>query len=150
MIMNPFSRSRWPGILAGVLSLPLISGRWAAPPCAAAELLGPSPVSITVGLGPIPVAIGDLNADGAADLAVGNVFSNTLSLLLGDGAGGFSRGADLDLGVGFQPMSAVLGDFNADGNQDLAVADSNSDVLRVLIGDGNGAFSRTADVGVGF
>jgi hypothetical protein len=44
-----------------------------------------------------------------------------VSVLLGTGTGSF--GAASNFGVGTDPMSVAVGDFNGDGRQDLAVAD---------------------------
>jgi hypothetical protein len=71
-------------------------------------------------LAPISVAIGDLHGDGKADLAVANQRSNTVSIRLGDGLGGFSSAPDV--GVGSFPISVGIGDFNNDGKQDFAAA----------------------------
>ena len=46
--------------------------------------------------------------------------SNNVSVLLGNGAGGF--GPATNFNVGSSPVSMAVGDFNGDGNQDLAVA----------------------------
>ena len=43
-----------------------------------------------MGLHPGPIAIADLNADGHQDLAVVNVEGDSVTLLAGDGAGGFA------------------------------------------------------------
>ena len=45
---------------------------------------------VSVGSSPYSVAIGDFNGDGKQDLAVANVDSNTVSIRLGDGLGGFN------------------------------------------------------------
>ena len=47
-------------------------------------------VDLTVGNYPSSVAIGDLNGDGLPDLVVANTASNTVSILLGNGAGRFA------------------------------------------------------------
>ena len=54
--------------------------------------------------GPTPyaVAIGDLNGDGQPDLAVTASGGNTLSVLLGDGAGGFGAKTDFSVGIGVE------------------------------------------------
>ena len=46
--------------------------------------------------------------------------SNTVSIRLGDGLGGFS--GTTDVSVGNAPHSVAIGDFNNDGKQDFAVA----------------------------
>ena len=42
-----------------------------------------------MGITPASVAVGDFNRDGNPDLAVANYGSNTVSVLLGNGTGGF-------------------------------------------------------------
>ncbi len=46
---------------------------------------------IAVGANPDSVAVGDFNSDGIADLAVTNSGATTVSILLGDGSGGFTE-----------------------------------------------------------
>jgi hypothetical protein len=48
-----------------------------------------------------------------------------------------------------QPVAVVSGDWNADGKVDLAVADSASNRVSVLLGDGSTTFSQTVDFTVG-
>lgn len=47
--------------------------------------------------GPKSVSAGDLNGDQLMDLAVANAGSGTISILLGDGRGGFNRPIDFGL-----------------------------------------------------
>src|SRR5215211_3100414 len=61
------------------------------------------------------------------------------------GAVSFFRG---DVGVGSQPTSVVVGDFNG-GAQDLAVANGGSDSLSILLGNGFGQFTAGTPVSVG-
>jgi len=104
-----------------------------------------------VGVGEIPrfIAVGDFNNDGKQDLAVVNSsgFSNSISIRLGDGLGGFSSKPDVP--VGTNPVSVAIGDFNNDGKQDLAVVNSSSNNVSIRLGDGSGNFTSVADVGVG-
>ena len=70
---------------------------------------------IAVGRAPEFVIATDLNSDGAADLAVansgnGNPADSSVSILLGDGLGGFTRLPDV--GVGERAFSLAVGDFN--------------------------------------
>ena len=54
------------------------------------------------------VASADFNGDGIKDLATTNQGSNTLSVLIGNGTGGF--GAATNFTVGSQPSCVVSGD----------------------------------------
>ena len=49
---------------------------------------------------PSSVAIGDLNADGAPDLATANSEASDVSVLLGNGTGGFDANTDFATGTG--------------------------------------------------
>src|SRR2546422_4768977 len=91
-------------------------------------------LDFATGSGPISVAIGDLNGDGRPDLAVANLNSSTVSVLLGNGAGGF--GAKSDFTTGASPLSVAIGDLNGDGSPDLAVANLNPTTVSVLLGNG--------------
>src|SRR6185369_17889700 len=51
--------------------------------------------------------------------------------------------------VGASPITVRVGDFNGDGKQDLAAANSNSANLSILLGDGAGSFGAAANFGVG-
>jgi hypothetical protein len=69
----------------------------------------------------MPIAAGDVNGDGRLDLAV--AWGNLVSVLLGDGAGGFSADSLYDTGDAY-PADIAVGDFNADGRPDLALCHS--------------------------
>ena len=47
------------------------------------------------------------------------------------------------------PNSIALGDFNGDGNSDLAVNNQNTDTVSVLLGDGSGSFEPAKNFEVG-
>lgn len=98
------------------------------------------------GDGPNDVAAGDLDGDGRLDLATANIFSGDMSIFLGNGSGGFSAaaGSPLGGGIGGQPLAVAIGDLDADGKPDLAVADGALSAVRVLLGDGTGAFASVA------
>jgi hypothetical protein len=107
-----------------------------------------SPVSYPVGPAPGAVVIGDFNGDGKPDLAVANHGDasagddGNLSILLGNGDGTFQ--APSNMPVGKNPQSLVVGDFNGDGNLDLAVLNSD-DTLSVSLGNGDGTFQARVD-----
>ncbi|HZJ72803.1 MAG TPA: VCBS repeat-containing protein, partial [Planctomycetota bacterium] len=83
-----------------------------------------------------------LNDDGQPDLAVANLASFNVAILLGDGAGGFS--APTTFATGAIPRAIAIGDLDGDGRQDLAVANLGSDDVSVLLGDGLGGFGAAA------
>ena len=86
------------------------------------------------------MAVGDFNGDGKLDIAVANEGSNTVSIFLGNGLGGFATAVTYSTG-GTEPESLAVGDFNGDGYLDLAVANYGSNNVSVLLGNGNGTFA---------
>jgi hypothetical protein len=55
-----------------------------------------------------------------------------------------------DVGSGpFDPVSVAVGDFNGDGKPDLAVANSSSNNVGVLLGNGDGTFQAAVHYAVG-
>jgi hypothetical protein len=93
------------------------------------------------------LAIGDVNGDGHPDLVVANVGSNTVSVLLGNGAGGF--GAQTTFATGSEPYSVAIGDLNGDGYPDLAVANYASYTVSALLGNGAGGFGAQTTFATG-
>ncbi|MEO9849450.1 MAG: FG-GAP-like repeat-containing protein, partial [Reichenbachiella sp.] len=82
------------------------------------------------GIGPVSIAITDMDSDGKVDLAVSNRSSNTVSVFknTSPGAGTISYEAKVDYEAGVRPYSIASGDLDGDGKTDLAVAnhDGNS------------------------
>jgi len=91
------------------------------------------PVTVSPKTGSIPysVAVADFNGDGNADLAIANAGSNDISVLLGNGHGGFVLAASP--GAGEDPVYAAVADFNDDGVPDLAAADNTTQSVTVLL-----------------
>ncbi len=84
---------------------------------------------------------GDFNGDGKLDVAVTNT-SSAVSILLGDGAGGFAPAQHFGTGPG--PVYFVVGDFDRDGKADLLTSDAGTDDLALLRGEGTGAFKTAS------
>jgi FG-GAP-like repeat/PASTA domain len=91
---------------------------------------------------PSGVAIGDLNGDGAPDLAVTDM-SDSVSVLLNDGSGGF--GATHAYPVGSAPAGVAIADLNADGKPDVEVANSDDGSVSVLLNKGGGELDSKRD-----
>ncbi len=68
---------------------------------------------------PFSVAIGDLNGDQVPDLAVANVSSDNVSVLLGLGDGTFA--AAMHYAAGVEPESVAIGDLNGDQAQTYCI-----------------------------
>lgn len=108
-------------------------------------------LAFAAGTTPINTAVGDFNNDGRIDLAVGNQGSANFSLLLNAspncGNGDFQ--AQVNYSVGDRPASVTVGDFNLDGKRDLAVANSVSNNIGVLLNNGSGGFAAQVSYTVG-
>jgi VCBS repeat protein len=111
----------------------------ALPAGAAALVFSDAPGSpVAVGSSPSMIAIGDFNGDGKLDFVVANS-GRSVSVMLGDGDGGFSAAPGSPLSAPAQANCVATGDFNGDGKLDLAVCEGNA--LAILLGDGSGQFS---------
>jgi hypothetical protein len=105
-----------------------------------------------VGVSPFQVVARDLDGDGKPDLAVANPgssdgVSSTVSVLLNKGDGAFRKAASYE--VDLFAFSVDAGDFDRDGDPDLAVASSTTGTLSVLENRGNGRFGKPAEYRVG-
>jgi FG-GAP-like repeat len=85
------------------------------------------------GTNPIFAAAGDFNNDGRIDLAIANNNDASLSVLLADPANPGKFQAATKYSISGLPNAVTVGDFNADGVSDLAVA--NGTYLSILLGD---------------
>jgi hypothetical protein len=99
-----------------------------------------------VGDGPQFVAVADLNLDGFPDLAVPNLFSDSIAVFLGKGDGTFQPATYFNAGTG--PNSLAVVDFNEDGFPDL-VATTQAYEGVILFGHGDGLFDAPLPLGGG-
>ena len=68
------------------------------------------------------VLLADINRDGRLDLVTKNYTNQNVSVLLGNGRGGFTPAPAKSLHLDFVPAAIALGDLNKDGALDLIVA----------------------------
>jgi hypothetical protein len=112
-------------------------------------------LDFATGPGPSGLAAVDWNKDGKMDLVVSNggaaAASQSVSILLGNGDGTFQPHHDI---IGAPHANSIaVGDFNGDGNPDIATS-SNSPVNAVLVTLGNGRggmlgpFQDTGNIGI--
>ncbi len=134
------------GTIAGGWSLDITTSPVQPPPvgCAFPSLV---PTTSAVGGSPTNLAVGDFNNDTKQDLAVTNQVSGDVSILLGNGLGGFLPQTLVTAGT--SPYDVKVGRFNADSNDDLVVANSGSNNVSILLGNGNGTFSAPVNFSVG-
>lgn len=91
----------------------------------------------------------DANGDGWPDLLIDDWEENRLTLLLGDGRGGF-RGPGTPVEVGRRPYRNLrTGDFNGDGRCDVVAASYGAGAVTVLLGDGRGGFRAQPPIPAG-
>ncbi len=116
------------------------SGQFATPRIIEASIDGTEPDS---------VVFGDFNHDSCLDAALtqGGYYSKSVSILLGYCDGTFSPRFEIE--AGFNPYGIATGDFDADSNLDLAVANYRGGTVSILFGDGLGTFPTKEEVEVG-
>jgi len=79
---------------------------------------------------PRSLATADLNADGNVDVVVSCSTSSSVGVMLGNGQGGF---LSTPYPEEIEPRGATIGDFDEDGQPDLAVVNASSDDMTVSL-----------------
>ncbi len=92
-------------------------------------------------LRPWGIATGDFDHSGTVELAVSYQWSDAVGILKLGSNGQFALAYTIALHASSgNPHGLVVGDFNGDGNLDIAVADHASSKVSILLGDGKGNF----------
>ena len=98
---------------------------------------------------PRGVTAADLNGDGNLDIVYANITNSSgnvsgagVSVMLGNGAGGFAAPVTYLTGTGASPVTVSVADMNGDGRPDLVVPNfgASPGTASILIGNGNGTF----------
>lgn len=102
------------------------------------------PIRITANTAPFPVCVvaGDFNRDGVLDLASTGRNNSTVSIVLGNGTGGFAAPVLYTLISGSGPHGLAAADMDRDGDLDLVVCGSYNNKIFILSNDGSAAFSQ--------
>ncbi len=98
-------------------------------------------IHLPAGSHPEGLSIADANNDGNVDILIANDGSGNLSVYLGDGKGAFSQADRSPFSAGQNSTDIATGDFNGDGNLDIAIANHGVKLATVLLGNGKGQFS---------
>ena len=89
---------------------------------------------------PFSVAVADITGDGIPDIITANAASNSVSVLLGNGAGAFA--SQRTYAVGSRPYSVAVADLTGDGKPDIVTTNYGSNSVSVLLNAGGGTFGK--------
>ena len=99
-------------------------------------------ILIVPGFGPAESHLVSLRGNGTLDLIVASFNTNQIAVLLGNGNGTFQPPVLYTSGtVSNTPTSLTTGDFNHDGNLDVAVANTGDNTISVFVGNGSGSLT---------
>jgi hypothetical protein len=94
------------------------------------------------------VRAADVNRDNDPDIITTNTEGGDVSVLLGDGKGGFTPATGSPFRANPRPFGVAVGDLNVDGNPDLAIVnfsgqgtDTSKDAITILLGNADGTFT---------
>jgi len=89
----------------------------------------------------------DFNADGHIDIALGSTANDRVSVLMGNGLGGFAPETSYAVGLSVRGIGVL--DIDTDGDDDIVTANRAGSNVSRLINDGAGRFSQTPHLDTG-
>jgi len=126
---------------AGSLELGLLSG-------AGDGTLGAPVGGFAVGAMPAEMGVGDFDGDGTPDVVVLDTATDSVGLLVGNGAGGFAAQVLTAAGAGVVDLSVA--DFDDSAQLDVGVLNATDGTMQILLGGAGGLTAGTiAAVGAG-
>lgn len=108
--------------------------------------------SYPVGPGSAWLDVGDLNQDGRPDVVVSNSQaqdSKAVTVYMNNGSGGLVSPHFLTATAAAEPQGITIGDWNGDGQADVAVALMMMGQVKVFWGNGTGNFPSSVSVNTG-
>ena len=135
------------------VTLQLLSGSLGtSTPIAGAQISTTFPeTAFNVGNNPVALAAKDFNGDGLPDIAVANQNDNSISILLNDNQGNFTQPATSPILLGKNetgPTAIAAASLRTPTTAvptqaaDLVIANSTSNTVSVLLGNGDGTFTE--------
>jgi hypothetical protein len=95
------------------------------------------------------VAIDDLNNDNRLDFVIADNGHNNIGVFLAHDSKPFGEQTTVKVGEGSRPSSVVIGHFNNDSQLDLAITNSGTENIGILLGYGNRTFSNVTTYSTG-
>ncbi|CAM2728269.1 unnamed protein product [Rotaria socialis] len=99
---------------------------------------------------PVFIAIGEFNNDEKVDMVIANANKNNICILKGYGNGNFTIVQCYSTGLGSEPSSVSVGDFNKNNQTDLVVTNKGINTVLVFYGIGNGTFAKSNSYSLGY
>ncbi len=106
-----------------------------------------APVTYAVGENPMNIKTADFDNDNDIDIAVQRE-DRHVSVLLNNGNGTFAAASIYNVGVAGSTFGITVGDFNQDEFVDIATMSSGTQVVSVLMNNGDGTFAAKIDYSI--
>jgi hypothetical protein len=103
-------------------------------------------IPLGIGADPSDVAILDYDCDGFLDVVVASAGLSSVTVAFGTGGGAFALPITFGLPASFEGSEVVSADFDRDGDLDLAVANTTTGQVQILLSDDLGGVASSTTV----